>query len=245
MPTGRDIYCSMTDLYAEEIEGVNFTKEWYRHRWRYGTAKTDNEENLICIMAPHGGSIESGTTELALATAGFTDDFNGQPATPQTYDYFIFNGINPSKLNGRLHVTASHYDDPVASKLVKNSNISLAFHGCTDDQPNESTGIGFKACLLGGIDKAFKELLEVQLVGAGFNAYITNQEMLNGDLPKNIINKNKRGAGVQFELTTSFRDSLYGTNTRSKRKITTTTNFWLFVNTIRESIELYKNLLSI
>ncbi|WP_375434134.1 poly-gamma-glutamate hydrolase family protein [uncultured Hymenobacter sp.] len=235
----------MTDLYAEEIEGTNFTKQWYRHRWHYETEKNDNEENSIFIMAPHGGSIESGTTELALATAGFTSDFNGQPATSQTYDYFIFNGINPNKQNGKLHVTASHYDDPVATELASNSTISLSFHGCTDNQPNESTGMGYKACLIGGLDKPFKELLEARLVGAGFNAYITSQEMLDGNLAKNIINKNKRNAGAQFELTSTFRESLYGVNSRSKRKTSTNINFWLFVNAIREAIEEYKIQLAI
>src|SRR5438093_12528034 len=81
MPEGPDHYASMTALYAHEVEGINFTKEWYRHRWRYETFKNYKEENEIFIMAPHGGGIESGTTELALATAGFTNDFNGQPAT--------------------------------------------------------------------------------------------------------------------------------------------------------------------
>ncbi|MDF7812278.1 poly-gamma-glutamate hydrolase family protein [Hymenobacter sp. YC55] len=245
MPEGRDFYCSMTDLYANEVEGTNFTTEWYRHLRRYETGKNYNEENSIFIMAPHGGSIESGTTELTLATAGFTNGFNGQPTTSDTYDYFIFNGINPNKENGKLHVTASRYNDPVATALVKTSLISLSFHGCTDEQPNESTGIGYKACLIGGVDRLFKELLEAQLSGAGFNAYITNQNMLDGNLPKNIINKNKRQAGAQFELTTSFRASLHGINSRSKRRTTTNTDFWLFVNTIRESIEQYKIQLSI
>jgi len=241
MPEGPDYYQSMTELYQNEVEGINFSKEWFRQHWRYQTSKNYKEENEIFIMAPHGGSIESGTTELALATAGFTTGFNGQLAAAGSYDYFIFNGTNPGNLNGRLHVTSSQYDDVVALELVRNSLISLAFHGCTDGQPAASTGPGYKACLIGGRDEPFKQLLEERLRGVGFNAYITDQEMLNGDLPNNIISKNKRKAGAQLELTTSFRKAFYGINSRTKRRTTTKAGFWLFVNTIRECIKDYKN----
>ena len=191
MPEGQDHYNNMTHLYANELEGVNYSKEWHRHRWRYKSSRQNYDENEVFIMAPHGGSIEKGTTELALATAGFTSDFNRHPATSDTYDYFVFNGTNPNDQNGKLHVTSSNYDDPAAEELVKNCIISIAFHGCTDDQPIPNTGAGYKACLIGGLDMAFMMLLQEQLQEAGFNALLADQEMLNGDLPDNIINKNK------------------------------------------------------
>jgi phage replication-related protein YjqB (UPF0714/DUF867 family) len=247
MPDGDDTYPSMTALYADLKlkEGINYTKEWYMHRWRYKTSGDYKKKNEVFIMAPHGGGIETGTTELALATAGFTDDFNAHPATSKKYDYFIFNGTNSKEKNDELHVTASNYDDPVANELVKHSLISLAFHGCTDEQPKQSTGEGYKACLIGGLDKPFKKILDQRIDGAGFKAIITTQESLNGDMPENIINKNRRSEGAQFELTTSFRKSLFGTDTRYGRRMTTNPDFWRFVNIIRECIELYRFRLSI
>lgn len=240
MPEGPDYYDSMSELYANETEGLNFTREWRRHRARYDSLRDYKDENKIFIMAPHGGSIESGTTELALATAGFVKNFNGTIDTSYTYDYFIFNGTNPKNENGRLHVTSSHYDDTDANALVNNSLVSLAFHGCTDLQPDESTGEGYKACLIGGLDQELKEILEVQLMAAGFNAFITSQDTLDGSLPANIINKNKRGQGAQFELTTSLRRSFYAKNNPKDRRKSTTSDFWLFVNAIRASIEAYE-----
>jgi len=240
MPEGPDYYDSMSDLYANETEGVNFTREWYRHRARYASLKDYKDENKIFIMGPHGGSIESGTTELALATAGFVKNFNGAPYTSITHNYFIFNGTNPNDENGKLHVTASHYDDADANELVSSSLISFAFHGCTDLQPNESTGQGYRACLIGGRDQALKEILEVQLVTAGFNAFITSQDDLDGSLPSNIINKNKRKRGAQIELTTSLRKSFYTKHNRKDRRKNTTADFWLIVNAIRASIEEYE-----
>src|SRR5574339_13926 len=115
MPEGPDYYASMTALYENEVEGINYTKEWRRHRARYDSLKDYKDENKVFIMAPHGGSIETGTTELALATAGYVRNFNGVLDSSATYDYFIFNGTNPKGQNGKLHVTSSHYDDADAN----------------------------------------------------------------------------------------------------------------------------------
>ena len=240
MPEGPDYYPNMSALYENETEGVNFTREWYRHRARYNSLKDYKDENKIFIMAPHGGSIESGTTELALATAGFVKNFNGDTVTSFTCDYFIFNGTNPKDENGRLHVTASHYNDADANELVNNSLISFAFHGCTDLQPDESTGKGYKACLIGGRDQVLKEILEVELMTAGFNAFITSQDVLDGSLADNIINQNKRKRGAQVELTTSLRKSFYTKHNRKDRRKNTTADFWIFVNAIRAAIEGYE-----
>lgn len=239
MPEGPDHYASMTELYANEAEGINYTKEWYRHRWQYRTFKNYKAKNEIFVIAPHGGSIESGTTELALATAGFTNDFNNQPAASGTYDYFIFNGTNPKKQNGRLHVTASHYNEPAALELVRGSRVSLAYHGCTDTQPDESTGKGYKGCLIGGLDDELKLLLEQKLQEAEFNAFITQQDTLNGNLPKNIVNRNKRKKGAQFEMTTSFLKSFYGIRSRAGRRKSTNADFWRFVDTVRSALRQY------
>jgi phage replication-related protein YjqB (UPF0714/DUF867 family) len=240
MPEGPDFYPNMSALYENETEGVNFTREWYRHRARYASLKDYKDANKVFLMGPHGGSIESGTTELVLATAGFVKNFNGAPDTSITYDYFIFNGTNPNDQNGKLHVTASHYDDEDANELVNSSLISFAFHGCTDLEPDESTGEGYKACLIGGRDQVLKEILEAQLMAAGFNAFITSQDNLDGSLANNIINKNKRKRGAQVELTTSFRKSFYTKHNRKDRRKNTTADFWLFVNVIRASIEEYE-----
>src|SRR6185295_1450191 len=100
-------------------------------------------------------------------------------------------------------------------------------------------------CLIGGLDKPFKQKLKQRLQKAGFHAYITTQKALNGDLPDNIINKNKRRAGAQLELTTSLRKSFYGINNPKGRRTSTNADFWLFIDTIRESIEQYKVQLSV
>ena len=84
-------------------------------------------------MAIHGGGIEPGTSEIALAAAGYHlgtlapfDDRQG------LHDFWIFEGLL-SLGNSDLHVTASNYDDPIALELVQNAQRCLSLHGCSDD----------------------------------------------------------------------------------------------------------------
>src|SRR6186713_904714 len=138
MPTGLDTYISMTALYDDlgNVEGATYGKRWKRHEWSQTVEEqpTDNAETQAIVIAIHGGGIEKGTSEVALATAGY------HPATlipiidsHALHDFWLFEGLLPSG-NGRLHVTASHYDDPIATELVKNSQRCISLHGCTDTQ---------------------------------------------------------------------------------------------------------------
>jgi hypothetical protein len=97
MPTGPDTYSSMTALYDDpaNIEGVTYGKRWKRHEWSQTVEEqpTDNAETQTIIMAIHGGGIEKGTSEIALATAGY------HPATlipavdgHTLHDFWLFEG---------------------------------------------------------------------------------------------------------------------------------------------------------
>jgi phage replication-related protein YjqB (UPF0714/DUF867 family) len=121
MPQGPDTYESMTALYADpkNVEGITYGKRWLRHEWDQIVEEqvTDNTETQTIVMAVHGGGIEAGTSEIALATAGY------HPATltPSAdgyglHDFWLFEGLLASN-NGDLHVTASHYDEPIATEL--------------------------------------------------------------------------------------------------------------------------------
>src|SRR5262245_1106060 len=107
MPEGCDTYESMTALYADpnNVEGITYGKRWLRHDWcqMMEEQATDNTETEGIVMAVHGGGIETGTSEIALATAGY------HPATlvPSvdgygSNDFWLFEGLLPSG-NGDLH----------------------------------------------------------------------------------------------------------------------------------------------
>src|SRR5918995_7180661 len=155
MPIGPDAYISMTALYDDigNVEGTTYAKRWKRHEWGQTVEEqpTDNAETQAIVMAIHGGGIEKGTSEIALATAGY------HPATlipaldgHALHDFWLFEGLLSSG-NGRLHVTASHYDDPIATELVQNSRRCISLHGCTAAQAKGKIQIGGRDHELRGI----------------------------------------------------------------------------------------------
>lgn len=233
MPTGNDHYRSMTALYADpqNIEGATYGKRWKRHEWSQTVEEqtTDNPETQKIVMATHGGGIEKGTSEIALATAGY------HPATLMPtvdgfglHDFWLFEGLLPSG-NGKLHVTASNYDDPIATELVKNARRCISLHGCRDDQAKGKIQIG-------GLDFELRDIVLEELSAVEIPAELTTNELLDGDQPENIANKTKICGCAQLEMGTSFREGLYGNDKRPQRKNTTNAKFRLLVAALRKAM---------
>ena len=233
MPPGPDKYNSMTALYndPQNVEGTTYAKRWKRHEWCQMVEEqaTDAPETQKIVMAIHGGGIESGTSEIALAVAGY------HPATLATsddglglHDFWLFEGLLPSG-NGELHVTASHYDEPIATELVQNARRCISLHGCSDVQAKGKIQIG-------GCDHKLRDIVLEELTIAGIPAEITTDPMLDGDSVDNIANKTKILGCVQLEMGTSYRSSLFKINTRLKRKNTTKPQFELLVGALRRAM---------
>jgi len=223
----------MTALYQDpdNLEGTTYGKRWLRHQWQQiiEEQSTDNAETQKLVMAIHGGGIEAGTSEIALATAGFN------PATlmPSAdglciHDFWLFEGLLPQG-NGRLHVTASNYDDPIATELVRNANRCISLHGCTD---NQASG----RIQLGGLDFELRDLVLEELNAAHLEAEIAANPLLDGSRPDNVANQTRTGGCAQLEMGTSFRSSLFGINTRPRRRHTTTDKFRRLVSALRRAM---------
>jgi hypothetical protein len=101
MPIGPDTYTSMTALYEDpgNVAGTTYAKRWKRHEWSQTVEEqpADNVETQVIVMAIHGGGIEKGTSEIALATAGY------HPSTlisaldgHALHDFWLFEGLLPS-----------------------------------------------------------------------------------------------------------------------------------------------------
>lgn len=233
MPPGPDIYNSMTALYSDpsNVEGTTYAKRWKRHEWSQMVEKqaTDAPETQKIVMAIHGGGIEPGTSEIALAVAGYhPDTLVASVDDLGLHDFWLFEGLLPSG-NGKLHVTASHYDEPIATELVQNARRCISLHGCSDTQANGKIQIG-------GRDLELRDIVLEELTIAGIPAEITTNKMLRGESPDNIANKTKILGCAQLEMGTSYRSSLFDTNTQPKRKKTTNTQFWLLVGALRKAM---------
>lgn len=237
MGSSQRSYPSNTALYADPAltEGVDYSRRYRRHGWfdddltqRYGVQRT-------VILAPHGGGIEAGTSELCLAIAGYHPaDLTPTPADGPLHDYWMFEGLRTSG-NGQLHVTSTHCDDHVARALAGGSLNAVGLHGCTPSQAGLPHGT--EAVLVGGRNTTLKTHLLTRLIAAGIRAVdAASVPELNGSEPTNIANRTLLGAGAQLELTTPLRQAMFGTNTRAERKHTTLPPFWAFTTATRAAI---------
>ncbi|MGW4211007.1 poly-gamma-glutamate hydrolase family protein [Lentzea sp. NPDC004789] len=219
-----DVYASNSDLYADPrlVERVDYRRRFRRHRPRTPSV----------VLAPHGGGIEVGTSELCLAIAGY------HPSTRvpigQTHDYWMFEGLR-SVANDELHVTSSNCDDRVARDLVAGASYALGLHGCT------AAAAGLedhdRAVLVGGRDALLRMELLAALRRAGFHTIdAVDHPILGGFDRSNIANRTRSRQGGQLELTTPLRAAMFAENSRSDRRHTTTEVFWGFVHACRAAL---------
>jgi phage replication-related protein YjqB (UPF0714/DUF867 family) len=169
----QDKYASFAALEAGgEIAGTDFS-----------TTVWERLESGVLIIAPHGGSIEIGTSELAALFAG------------EDYSLFTFDGRKARGRNRDLHITSHNFDHPECVALAARHSVVLAVHGCK----GESSQI-----YIGGLDTKLTALLTQCLRAAGFAA-TSEGHRYPGRNPLNICNRGARGRGVQLELTLDLR----------------------------------------
>jgi phage replication-related protein YjqB (UPF0714/DUF867 family) len=231
-------YQKNSELYADPtlVEGVDYARRLRRHE-RFDDSLAGRADPVkITIIAPHGGGIEFGTSELCLAVAGY------HPATLEvtppggvTYDYWMFEGLRASGAgNDQLHVTSTGCDDGAAVSLCGGALNALALHGCT----TKAAGLdpGERKVLVGGRNDTLKRYLleafadEVPAIDAA------GHKLLDGRGRGNIVNRTLLRMGGQLELTTPLREAMFEENTRPRRKHTTTEVFWTFVAACRAAL---------
>lgn len=225
-----DTYATNSDLYRDRVEGVEFGRRARRHEVFDDDLSQRGPVPLATIVAPHGGGIEPGTSELCLAVAGY-HPASLAPTGGPAYDYWMLEGLLSTD-NDVLHVTTTHCDDAMALSLCGGARTALSLHGCTTAAAN-----GLGEVLVGGRDAALRGLLIAQLVAGGFGAVdATGHASLGGMAPENLTNRTVLGAGAQVEIVTPVRNAMFGINTRAQRKHTTTPAFWAFTNACRTAL---------
>jgi phage replication-related protein YjqB (UPF0714/DUF867 family) len=232
-----DTYCSNTDLYKDPSlqEGVDYARRFRRQEAFDDCPAGKGAVVRTAIIAPHGGGIEFGTSELCLAVAGY------HPATLEvtppggvTYDYWMFEGLRSSN-NSQLHVTSTHCDDTVALSLCAGALNVLAQHGCTAAQAGLDDDA--QAVLVGGRNAVLKRALLQRFAAVGITAIdAIDHDAINGDEQTNIANRTLLGMGGHLEITGPLRRAMFEVNTREERKNTTTQVFWDFVAACRNAL---------
>src|ERR1700747_3667038 len=114
-------------------------------------------ESSVAVLAPHGGAIEAGTSEIACAVAG--SEFN----------LYLFEGIRQSGNYAALHLTSHQFDEPRCLRLLSSCNHVMTIHGCRGDAAR---------VLLGGLDTELKESVCAAITAAGIEARLDGHRFL-------------------------------------------------------------------
>lgn len=138
----------------------------------------------VLILAPHGGRIEPGTSQIGALVAG------------DTYNIYQFEGRKPPRQNRSLHVTSANFDEPTALRLAAKCRIVLGIHGCE----------GLRTIYVGGRDTALREALATALAPTGVRVKPYGHKY--GAMHRlNICNRGSTGEGAQLEITPDLRRS--------------------------------------
>jgi phage replication-related protein YjqB (UPF0714/DUF867 family) len=169
----------------------------------------------FAIVAPHGGGIEPGTSEIADAIAD------------ETFSFYTFEGIK-SQGNADLHITSTHFDEPMCLTVLANTEVVVTIHG--EESDDEGAGV-----FVGGLDQPLGDRIRDELSDAGFDASRHPDPDLQGIEACNIVNRGLSGAGVQLELSRSVRQTMFESLTKAGRK-KTTERFTRFVEAVRTAL---------
>jgi phage replication-related protein YjqB (UPF0714/DUF867 family) len=176
----------------------------------------ENRAGEMLILAPHGGGIERGTSELAIAIAG------------NNLSLYLFEGLLPkARQSHRLHITSTRFDEPICCEAINKFSTSMAIHGCNGPNP---------LIYVGGRDEDLKNRLLETLGERGYSVKIGTGAYA-GSSKSNICNRTFAGRGVQLELSNGFRRLLFDSwQTRRGRNLKTAL-FDRFVKDIRRILE--------
>src|SRR5829696_1494373 len=103
-----DRYASFDELRQHALEGRDFR------------IRTVSRPGQVAVIAPHGGGIEPGTSELAEAIAG------------TAFSFYAFEGTR-SNNNRDLHITSTRFREPRCEALVAASPFAITIHGEDSD----------------------------------------------------------------------------------------------------------------
>jgi len=172
MSGAAEHYRGYADLANAQVEGTDYKVHVH-----------PVEHSSVAAIAPHGGSIEQYTSDIALAVAG------------QDFNLYLFEGIRRFGNYAALHLTSHRFDEPRCLSLLAECDHVVAVHGCGGET---------QQVLVGGRDESLKAAVAHAISGLGIDTQVQNHRFPATD-PMNICNRGRSGVGVQIELTMPLR----------------------------------------
>jgi phage replication-related protein YjqB (UPF0714/DUF867 family) len=145
------------------------------------------------LVAPHGGGIEPGTSELLRAIS----ELGG-------WAWYEFAGFLRSGNHDALHIASTLFDEPTLLALLQRTNFALTLHG-TGDASHEVVYVG------GRWDAGratIATMINATTAKHGIHA-VEGPEYIRGTEPTNLANRGKLGYGIQLEFSRAARNLLF------------------------------------
>lgn len=153
----------------------------------------DSNIGRCLLVAPHGGGIEPGTSELLRAVAEMGN-----------WAWYEFAGFLRKANKENLHITSTLFDESTLLTLLPRTNVVVTFHGSQlkGDAVVEVGGswVEGRAAMIASINAS--------LAKHGIQAVPAPEKMCGSD-PANIVNRGKLGRGLQLEFSRSARNLLF------------------------------------
>ena len=170
-----DFYSNFRQLQLHEQEGrdyrINASRHWHQ----------------FLIIAPHGGKIESYTSQIA------------QWLASEDFAWYSFEGLKDLD-NPRLHITSHNFDEPTLLQALQEAHTVLTIHGLKNSID--------EFLMIGGLDTAFGSELQVALQHHGF-IIRESEQRYSGIRATNICNRGWSGKGVQLEISFALRKRIF------------------------------------
>jgi len=155
-----------------------------------------NRENVrsCLIVAPHGGSIEPKTSEIARAVADVS-----------ARTFYLFLGLLRRNNWDAFHIDSTCFDEPDFERLVADTELVVSFHGARKDRGRN--------IYVGGLHEEGRGLMIENLNAAlqrfGIKAVDATigkiAQSIAGLHPHNLTNRGRTGRGVQLEFSDGAR----------------------------------------
>lgn len=170
---------------AETFKSFADLARAYRENEDYRITCQPRDAALACIVAPHGGGIETNTSDIVRAIAG------------AEFSLYLFEGIRPTENYEGLHLTSHYFDEPSCLKMLASCDDVVTIHGCN---------VNGEVVLIGGLDNALAKELQTSIIDAGVTCQVEGHAFPATN-PDNICNRGRRKVGVQLELSLELRQS--------------------------------------
>ena len=144
------------------------------------------------LVAPHGGGIEPGTSEILRALSDFG------------WAWYEFAGFLRSGNKDALHIASPQFDEPALVTLLPRTNFVLAIHGANDTSS--------LVIYVGGNWEAGRAAMTAAINAATATHEIQAMEApahLGGTEPGSLANRGKLGYGIQLEFSRGARNLLF------------------------------------